>query len=75
MSTYRLNALVTLALMLSLVTFEFSQAQSEDGTIYEVESKRQGSGKYCGSKLSSILQLVCNGLFNKMFKKSGVQGS
>jgi hypothetical protein len=70
MSTYRLNTLATLALV-ALLLVQLAIAQSD---IYQYEQKRQGASKYCGKHLSNALQLVCHGLYNSMFKKSG-QGS
>ncbi|XP_011501326.1 PREDICTED: LIRP-like [Ceratosolen solmsi marchali] len=67
MSTYRLSSLATLAL-LGLIVGQLAIAQSD---IYQYEEKRQGASKYCGKHLSNMLQLVCHGLYNSMFKKSG----
>ncbi|KAG8225997.1 hypothetical protein J437_LFUL003056 [Ladona fulva] len=32
--------------------------------------EKRSSSKFCGTNLSNALQLVCNGIYNPMFKKS-----
>ncbi|KAL0116721.1 hypothetical protein PUN28_009970 [Cardiocondyla obscurior] len=70
MSANRLNVLVTLMLAVALLVTESGNAQMED----YAQSKRSGVNapqRYCGKKLSNALQILCDGVYNSMFKKSG----
>ena len=71
MSTHRLNLLVTLVFAAWLVIPQVVNAQSD---IFQYGQKRSAGGvnkHYCGKHLSNALQLMCNGQYNSMFKKSG----
>ncbi|KAG7210233.1 hypothetical protein KM043_011782 [Ampulex compressa] len=39
--------------------------------IFRYRQKRHAVSKYCGNKLSSTLQAMCDGVYNSMFKKGG----
>ncbi|XP_011300351.1 LIRP isoform X2 [Fopius arisanus] len=70
MSTYRSNVIVTLVLAVAFI-LHLINAQSD---IYQYGEKRQDGStarKYCGKHLSNALQLICDGIYNPMFKKSG----
>ncbi|XP_075232465.1 LIRP-like [Lycorma delicatula] len=49
-----------------MVYLDFVQAQSD---LFQMFDKRE-IGKYCGKNLVAALQLICNGVYNSMFKKS-----
>ncbi|XP_043464155.1 LIRP [Leptopilina heterotoma] len=69
MSTHRLYVLVTLVLAASLIIPQLVKAQLD---LFQHVQKRSGMNKhYCGKHLSNALQLMCNGQYNSMFKKSG----
>ncbi|KOC67243.1 LIRP protein [Habropoda laboriosa] len=70
MSVYRLNALISLMLMIIILMPEAEHAKSN---VFRYERKRQAEievRKYCGDNLSSALQRVCAGVYNTPFKKS-----
>lgn len=72
MSANRLNVLVTLMLAVALLVTESGNAQMDDYP--QFKSKRSAVNapqKYCGKKLSNALQIICDGVYNSMFKKSG----
>ncbi|XP_043267750.1 LIRP-like [Venturia canescens] len=66
MSTYRSVVVVILVLAVAFAVIQVSQAQSD---VYG--QKSDSKYKYCGKHLSNALQLLCNGVYNSMFKKSG----
>ncbi|KAG5317123.1 LIRP protein, partial [Pseudoatta argentina] len=72
MSANRLNVLVTLLLAVALLVTESGNAQVDGYP--QFSSKRSAVSapqKYCGKKLSNALQIICDGVYNSMFKKSG----
>lgn len=72
MSANRLNVLVTLMLAVALLVTESGNAQMDGYP--QFKSKRSAVNapqKYCGKKLSNALQIICDGVYNSMFKKSG----
>ncbi|XP_018359327.1 PREDICTED: LOW QUALITY PROTEIN: LIRP [Trachymyrmex cornetzi] len=72
MSANRLNVLVTLLLAVALLVMESGNAQVDGYP--QFSSKRSAVNapqKYCGKKLSNALQIICDGVYNSMFKKSG----
>ncbi|XP_011863843.1 PREDICTED: LIRP-like [Vollenhovia emeryi] len=71
MSANRLNVLVTLMLAVALLVTESGNAQMNGNS----QSRSAGSARsppqrYCGKKLSNALQLICDGVYNSMFKKN-----
>ncbi|XP_066602226.1 LIRP-like isoform X1 [Prorops nasuta] len=70
MSTYRLCIFVTVLLVLVIILADLGHAQVD---IFQYAQKRPQNTvtKYCGIKLSNALHMVCNGMYNQMFKKSG----
>jgi len=72
MSANRLNVLVTLMLAVALLVTESGNAQVDVYTQFDSTSKRTSAPqKYCGKKLSNALQIICDGVYNSMFKKNG----
>jgi len=72
MSANRLNVLVTLMLAVALLVMESGNAQVDVYTQFDSTSKRTSAPqKYCGKKLSNALQIICDGVYNSMFKKNG----
>ena len=72
MSANRLNVLVSLLLAVALLVTESGNAQVDGYP--QFSSKRSAVSapqKYCGKKLSNALQIICDGVYNSMFKKSG----
>lgn len=72
MSTYQFNGILTLVLAMAFIAIH--QINGQLDFQYEMPPKRQESStahQYCGKHLSSALQLLCNGVYNSMFKKSG----
>ncbi|XP_063989420.1 uncharacterized protein LOC135168808 [Diachasmimorpha longicaudata] len=70
MFTCRSHAISTLVVVVAF-TIQFIHTQSD---VYQYGNKRQAGSsahKYCGKHLSNALQLICDGLYNPMFKKSG----
>ncbi|XP_075215749.1 LIRP-like [Lycorma delicatula] len=53
-------------LIVCMVYLDFVQAQTD---LFQMFDKRE-NGKYCGKNLVAALQLICNGVYNSMFKKS-----
>lgn len=70
MSVYRLSVIVTLVLAVAFLVPESGNAQSDSsyqlGTRLSVDVPQ----RYCGRRLSNILQTVCTGVYNNMFKKN-----
>ncbi|XP_014486682.1 PREDICTED: LIRP-like [Dinoponera quadriceps] len=71
MFAYRLSVIVTLVLAVVFLVPESGNAQSDSsyhqlGTRMSVEVPQ----RYCGRRLSNILQTVCTGVYNNMFKKN-----
>lgn len=65
MSAYRLSVIVTLVLVAFLA--KSGNAQSDQlRSRWPVDVPQ----RYCGRKLSNILQTVCTGVYNNMFKKN-----
>lgn len=67
----RLNMLVTLMLAIALLVMGSESAQ-KDG-YHHLKFKRNTveiPQRYCGKRLSSALQVICDGVYNSMFKKS-----
>lgn len=70
MSTYRCNVTAIL-LVVGLLVINFTKGQSDNFPYGE--KRQEGSAThYCGKRLSNALQLFCNGVYNSMFKKSGL---
>ncbi|XP_015188910.1 PREDICTED: LIRP-like [Polistes dominula] len=67
MSTYRFNVFATFVLIVASFLIKFGNTQ------YSYQDKRQSMTlhKYCGQNLSNALGLLCDGVYNSMFKKSG----
>ncbi|KAL2711732.1 LIRP-like isoform X2 [Vespula squamosa] len=67
MSTYRVCAFVAFVLVVTCFLIEFGNTQ------YSFQDKRQSQTlhKYCGKNLSNALGLLCDGVYNSMFKKNG----
>ncbi|XP_015588287.1 LIRP [Cephus cinctus] len=69
MSIHRLNVLLAMVLVIAIVLPQMANGQSD---VYQYGQKRTSiTTKYCGKHLSNALQLLCNGVYNSMFKKSG----
>ncbi|KAK2580605.1 hypothetical protein KPH14_007723 [Odynerus spinipes] len=70
MSTYRFNVIAALMLLVVSILVELGSTQSG---MFPYEDKRQSLTlhKYCGKNLSNALRLLCDGVYNSMFKKSG----
>jgi len=69
----RLNVVVTLVFAIAFLVAESGNAQV-DGFPQSYNPKRSSMSapqRYCGKKLSNALQIVCDGVYNSMFKKSG----
>ncbi|KAL6257039.1 hypothetical protein P5V15_011974 [Pogonomyrmex californicus] len=83
MSANRLNVLVILMLAVAVLATESGNAQmdgypsqypqnpSYNPSYSYKEQQPQTAQKYCGHKLSNALQIICDGVYNSMFKKSG----
>ncbi|XP_012529677.2 LOW QUALITY PROTEIN: LIRP [Monomorium pharaonis] len=72
MSANRLNVLVTLMLAVALLVTESGNAQVDGYPQFNLKRSAVSSPqKYCGKKLSNALQIICDGVYNSMFKKSG----
>ncbi|XP_029163216.1 LIRP isoform X2 [Nylanderia fulva] len=72
MSSNRLNVLVTLIIVVAFLATESGNAQADGYPQFDsVLHSRTSPQRYCGKKLSNALQLVCDGVYNSMFKKSG----
>lgn len=74
MSTNWLNVVLALVLAVGLAVPHFSTAQSDIFQFGEHRSdtkRAQGARQYCGKHLSDALQLICEGIYNPMFKKGG----
>ncbi|XP_011166756.2 LOW QUALITY PROTEIN: LIRP [Solenopsis invicta] len=72
MSANRLNVLVTLMLAVALLVTESGNAQVDGYLQFNPKRSAVSSPqKYCGKKLSNALQIICDGVYNSMFKKSG----
>ncbi|XP_032691370.1 LIRP-like [Odontomachus brunneus] len=65
MSVYRLSVIVTLVFVAFLA--KSGNAQSDQLRSRWPVDVRQ---RYCGRRLSNILQTVCTGVYNNMFKKN-----
>ncbi|XP_034937596.1 LIRP-like isoform X2 [Chelonus insularis] len=67
----RINIIIFLVLVVTLMVAHPTSSQSD---IFQYGDKRQDlSGpmhRYCGKQLSNALQILCNGVYNSMFKKS-----
>lgn len=71
MSTNRFIAIVTLGLAIAFVVVQLTNGQPDMFGHYSEKRQDKASHKYCGRHLSDALQLLCNGVYNAMFKKSG----
>ncbi|CAK9833458.1 unnamed protein product [Anthophora retusa] len=70
MPAYRLNAVMSLMLMIVILMPEAEHTRSD---VFRYERKRQAGAelrKYCGVDLSSQLQNICAGVYNSRVKKS-----
>lgn len=70
----RLNVVV-MVLAIAFLMAESGNAQVDGFPQSSFNPKRGGTvstpQRYCGKKLSNALQIVCDGVYNSMFKKSG----
>lgn len=71
MSAYQLSVILVLA-----VAFLLPESGNAQANGYQyAEPKRPAPvsmpQKYCGKKLSNALQIICDGVYNSMFKKNG----
>ncbi|CAL1683663.1 unnamed protein product [Lasius platythorax] len=74
MSANRLNVLVTLMIAVAFLATESGNAQADGYPQFNpMRPTRNVPQKYCGKKLSNALQIICDGVYNSMFKKSGGQ--
>lgn len=72
MSANRLNVLVTLIIAVAFLAMESGNAQADGYPQFNpMRPTRNVPQKYCGKKLSNALQIICDGVYNSMFKKSG----
>lgn len=71
MSVNQLNVLVTLIIAVAFLATESGNAQADGYPQFPMRSIRNVPQKYCGKKLSNALQIICDGVYNSMFKKSG----
>ncbi|XP_072743378.1 insulin-like peptide 2 isoform X3 [Anoplolepis gracilipes] len=70
MSTNRLNVLVTLMIAIAFLATESGNAQADGYPQFNPKRLVGTPQKYCGKKLSNALQIICEGVYNSMFKKS-----
>ncbi|XP_050452134.1 LIRP isoform X2 [Cataglyphis hispanica] len=72
MSANRLNILVTLMIAIAFLATESGNAQADGYPQFNPKRPTMSvPQKYCGKKLSNALQIICDGVYNSMFKKSG----
>ncbi|EZA56175.1 LIRP [Ooceraea biroi] len=68
----RLNVVVTLVFAIAFLVAESGNAQVDGFPQFNTKrSSISAPQRYCGKKLSNALQIVCDGVYNSMFKKSG----
>ncbi|GAB1865445.1 LIRP protein [Camponotus japonicus] len=70
MSTNQLNVLVSLMIAIAFLVSESRNAQANGYPQFNQKPPTSVPQKYCGKKLSNALQIVCDGVYNSMFKKS-----
>nr|XP_012218776.1 PREDICTED: LIRP isoform X2 [Linepithema humile] len=71
MSANRLNVVVTLVLAVAFLAAESGNAQADGYPQFGPKRPSMSAPqKYCGKKLSNALQIICDGVYNSMFKKS-----
>ncbi|XP_029669125.1 LIRP isoform X2 [Formica exsecta] len=72
MSANRLNVLVTMMIAIAFLATESGNAQADGYPQFNPKRPTMSvPQKYCGKKLSNALQIICDGVYNSMFKKSG----